>query len=178
MRKLILYIAASLDGKIARKNGAVDWLPDPSGEDYGYQELYDSIDTTLMGYKTYQTCLGFGEWHFKDKTNWVFSRNQSSPCISEARLVSEDPVKFVRELKKESGKAIWLVGGGQLITLLHDAGLIDEYIIAFVPLILGEGIALFPEVSQQQNLILQKQQVFKNGTIQLYLRKSESFGSQ
>ncbi len=171
MRNLTLYIAASLDGKIARRDGGLDWLPDPTAEDYGYQAFYDAIDTTLMGYKTYQVCLGFGEWHYQGKTTYVFSRDASKSCVPEAQLVAEDPVAFVRHLKEEPGKDIWLVGGGQLVTLLHDAGLIDTYILALIPVILGDGIELFPGVKAQANLRLAEHRVFPNGAVMLYLEK-------
>lgn len=171
MRKLKLYIAASIDGKIARPDGTLDWLPDPAAEDYGYQAFYNSIDTTLMGYKTYQVCLAFGEWHYKGKTNFVFSRDASKTCIPEARLVAEDPVTFVRALKEKPGKDIWLIGGGEIVALLHDAGLIDDYILALIPVILGEGVELFPDVKTQANLRLSEHRVYPNGAVMLYLEK-------
>ena len=127
MRKIKLYIATSLDGKIARPDGGLDWLPDPADdaykhEDYGYDELLSSVDTTLMGYKTYEVCLGFGDWAYKDQLTYVFSRNPERKMIPEAKLVTEDPVEFTRKLKQTAGKDIWLIGGGEIIRLLHDAG--------------------------------------------------------
>ncbi|MDQ3290177.1 MAG: dihydrofolate reductase, partial [Bacteroidota bacterium] len=74
MRKLKLYIATSLDGKIARKDDSIDWLPDPnSGEDYGYQNFLSKIDTLVMGFRTYQICLKFGEWPYNRKDTFVFT---------------------------------------------------------------------------------------------------------
>ncbi|HEX8531958.1 MAG TPA: dihydrofolate reductase family protein [Cytophagales bacterium] len=176
MRNVKLYIAASLDGKIARRDGGLDWLPDPTAEDYGYQAFYDAIDTTLMGYKTYEVCLGFGAWHYQGKTTYVFSRDASKSCVPEAQLVAEDPVAFVRRLKEGPGRDIWLVGGGQIVTLLHDAGLIDAYILAFIPVILGEGIELFPAVKAQANLRLTEHRVFSNGAVMLYLERDGALG--
>ena len=169
MRKLKLYIAASLDGKIARPDGGLDWLPDPAAEDYGYQSFYDSVDTTLMGYTTYAVCVGFGPWHYPGKTTYVFSRDPSKSCVPEAELVTEDPVAFVKKLKKGPGRDIWLVGGGEIVTLLHDAGLVDTYVLALIPVILGEGVALFPGVKAQANLRLAEHRVFPNGVVMLYL---------
>lgn len=176
MRKLKLYIATSLDGKIARKDGSIDWLPSLTEEDYGYQEFYNSIDTVLMGYKTYEVCLGFGEWYYKDKTSYIFSRDLQKNCIPQAQLIMQNPARFAEELKSTTGKDIWLVGGGEIITLLHDAGLIDEYIIAFIPLILGEGIELFPGITRQENLHLARHNVYKNGVTLMYLEKSTKGG--
>src|SRR5689334_15191007 len=119
MRKLILYIAASLDGKLARKDDSIDWLPDPASEDYGYESFYNAIDTVLMGYRTYEVCLGFGEWHYKGKSAVVFSRNAAKSVVPEAQLVTADLVAFVKELKTKPGKDIWLIGGGEIIAVLH-----------------------------------------------------------
>ncbi len=171
MRKIKLHIATSLDGKIARQDGTIDWLPDPAAEDYGFQSFYDAVDTILMGYKTYQVCLDFGEWYYQGKSTYVFSRDPAKPIVPEAQLISQQPVDFVRTLKEQPGQDIWLVGGGEIISLLHDAGLIDEYIIACIPLILGEGIALFPAIRKQENLTLTHHTVFPNGVVLLYFRK-------
>jgi dihydrofolate reductase len=171
MRKVKLYIATSLDGKIARKDGTIDWLPDPTAEDYGYHQFYNSIDATLMGYKTYEICLQFGEWPYPGKFTYVFTRDSTKSVVPEANLITQHPVDFVRELRELEGKDIWLVGGGEIVTLLHDAGLIDEYILAYIPVILGEGIELFPGIKQQQNLQLTKHLVFSNGVVLLYLDK-------
>lgn len=176
MRKIKLYIATSLDGKIARPDGGLDWLPDPADdaykhEDYGYEELVNSIDTTLMGYKTYEVCLNLGEWHYKDQTTYVFSRDPKREMIPEAQLVTTDPVEFTRNLKQTDGKDIWLIGGGEIISLLHDAGLIDEYILAYIPVILGEGIELFPGIKKQENLKLTRHKVFESDIIMMYFEK-------
>ncbi|QMU28597.1 dihydrofolate reductase family protein [Adhaeribacter radiodurans] len=172
MRKLKLYIAASLDGKIARKDDSIDWLPDPNaGEDYGYEAFLAEIDTLVMGYKTYEICLKLGEWPYEGKKTYVFTRDLTKPHIPQVELINQNPVDFTKDLLQQSGKDIWLVGGGEINTLLHDAGLIDSYIIAFIPLILGEGIELLPQVQQQQNLKLTKHQVYDNGVVLLYLEK-------
>ncbi|QHT70936.1 dihydrofolate reductase [Rhodocytophaga rosea] len=171
MRKVKLYIATSLDGKIARKDGSVNWLPDPASEDYGYQPFDDSIDATLMGYKTYEICLQFGEWPYQGKSTYVFTRDSAKPVVPESILVTQNPVDFVRHLKEQKGKDIWLVGGGEIVSLFHDADLIDEYILAFIPVLLGEGIELFPNIKKQENLRLIRHNVFSNGAVLLYLEK-------
>ena len=171
MRKLKLYIATSLDGKIARLNHEIDWLPPLEEYDYGYAEFMESIDAIVMGYKTYEVCVGLGEWAYKDKTSYVFSRSSERQLIPEAALITEDPVKYVQDLKQTDGKAIWLLGGGKIIGLLHDAGLIDEYILAYIPVILGEGIELFPGIKKQENLKLQRHQVYENGVGLFYFGK-------
>ena len=169
MRKLILYSATSLDGKIASPDGSIDWLPDPTEEDYGYKEFYDSVDTVVMGYKTYEKTLTFGEWSFNGKESFVFSRNPGKKVVREAELVNVDPVEFVKGLKRKPGKDIWLVGGGEINTLLHNAKLIDEYILAYIPVLLGEGLELFPDIKTRVDLKIRKSKVYPNGLVLLYL---------
>lgn len=171
MRKLKLYIAASLDGKIARKDGAIDWLPIPDDADYGYQDLMDSIDTTLMGYKTYEVCNSFEEWAYPGLTNYIFSHDSTRQLNQYSTLITEDPAAFVEKLKQTDGKDIWLIGGGSINQILHDAGLIDEYIVALIPVILGEGIEMFPAIKKQVNLKLTKSKSYENGLVMLYLEK-------
>ena len=178
MRQLKLFIANSMDGKIARKDGSLDWLPDPSSEDYGFDEFMAGIDAILMGYNTYEVSISFGEWPYKNKDTFVFSRSPSKTCIPEATLVSQDPVQFVKDLKTRPGKDIWLIGGGEINTLLHDAGLIDEYIIAYIPVILGEGIELFPGIKKQVNLKLTKHKVYSNGSVLLFLEAQKDLPSE
>lgn len=168
MRKVKLYIACSLDGKIARHNGAIDWLPDPSEQDYGYKDFYDGLDSIVMGYKTYEVCRGFGEWVYPDKKTYVFSRSADREVVPEAQLVTDDPAAFVTDLKAQSGRDIWIVGGGQIISLLHDERLIDQYIVAIIPVILGEGLELFPAIRKQVNLSLEKHLIYPNGVALFY----------
>lgn len=173
MRKLKLYIATSIDGKIAGPNHELDWLPEPEdkNEDFGYYDFYASIDTTIMGYKTYDICVGFGEWPYKDKTNFILSRNADRSIIKEAELITENPIEFVKELKQKEGKDIWLVGGGEIIKLFHNAGLIDEYIITHIPVILGKGIELFPNLELQQKLTLKESKAYSMGVVNLHYTK-------
>lgn len=175
MRKVILYIATSIDGKIAGADHSLDWLPQPGEDDendYGYEEMYHSIDTVLMGHKTYEICNSFGEWPYKGKTAYIFTRNKDKKTIEQATLVNDDPAAFTKQLKSSAGKDIWLIGGGQINTLLHDAGLIDEYIITVIPHILGAGIELFPDIQREQKMELYKHRVYNNGLAMLYYRKN------
>lgn len=166
MRKVILFIAASLDGYIARKDGAIDWLFTEG--DYGYQEFYQSIDTTLTGNTTYQQTLTFGEFPYPGKTNYVFTRNQNQAKHNQVTFVSSDVPDFVRQLKQASGKDIWLVGGGQINTILLNAGLIDEMIVSIHPIILGEGIPLFAGQPREKKTTLVAVKSFDSGLIQLH----------
>ncbi len=143
MRKLKLYTAATLDGYIAGPNGEIDWLDAGGSLDYGYREFYASIDTTLMGSSTYKVTLGIGQFPYPDTTNYVFTRGTVPPDTDYVRFVSGDIAAFVRSLKAEHGEDIWLVGGGQVNTVMLNAGLIDEMVMTVFPLVMGEGIPLF-----------------------------------
>ena len=168
MRKVILYIATSLDGYIARENGDIDWLfTDSEDHDYGYSELYNSIDTTLIGNSTYEQILTFGEFPYPGKTNYVFTSNKKAKPHPSVKMIHLDIGKFVRKLKSENGKNIWLVGGGQINTVLLNANLIDELIISVHPIMLGNGIPLFEKHNGQSDLTLIKSCPYPNGLIQM-----------
>lgn len=170
MRKIVLYIASSLDGKIAGENDNLDWLPhiEDGDDDYGYSEMYDSVDTLIMGYRTYEICRALGDWPYAGKKVYVFTRDGNKPCIDEVELITEDPVTFTRNLQQAPGKNIWLVGGGEINRQMHDAELIDEYIITIVPHILGKGIDMLPAIIRQQKLILTKHKTYDNGLAMMY----------
>lgn len=142
MRKIILFITTSLDGYIARENGDIDWLF--TDGDYGYKDFVESVDTVLMGGVTYRQVLDFGgEWPYKTKRSFVFTSDVSYQNNDDVNFVHHDIGQFVKELKDEEGKNIWLVGGGQINSLLLNEGLIDEMWIYLHPVILGSGIPLF-----------------------------------
>ena len=169
MRTLSLYIATSIDGFIARSDGRVDWLnaiPNPDQLDYGYGAFLASIDTTLMGNNTYQTVLGFGgDFPYPDTINYVFSRS-FQPDTPHIQYVTEDPAAFFQRLKQGDGKKIWLIGGGQLNTVLLNAGLIDELIISIAPVVLGTGIPLFGHTAVETHWTRIKTESFETGFVQ------------
>jgi dihydrofolate reductase len=171
MRKMILYIAASLDNYIARADGKVDWLEAPElrlpGEDYGYAEFYRSIDTTLMGNRTYQAIQGFDvPFPYPDKTNYVFTRSENFPESGEVTYISGDVAAFVRALKEKPGGDIWLVGGGQINTLMLEQGLIDRMILTLIPVLLGDGIPLFQGKSGETRFQPISGRYYDNGVVQ------------
>ncbi|MFT2007270.1 dihydrofolate reductase family protein [Pontibacter sp. 13R65] len=175
MRKIILYIAASLDGYIARPDGNVEWLHDAEfalpGEDFHYSSFLETIDTTLMGNSTYKAVLGFDmPFPYPDKTNYVFSRSSENKDTEFVKFVSTDAITFIKELKEQPGKDIWLIGGGQLNTLVLNAGLLDEIILTYIPILLGKGIPLFAEGVQEQKLQVESNHCYDNGFVQSTLR--------
>jgi dihydrofolate reductase len=168
MREIILFSACSIDGYIARKNGDVDWLL--TDGDYGYKNFYDSIDTTLTGHNTYKQVLSFDEFPYADKTNYIFGKPENTEDKNPVTFVSRDIINFVSQLKKERGKKIWLVGGGQLNTTLWNANLIDEIVLSVHPIVLGEGIPLFSGNPKEKGLKLKQTDSFENGLIQTTYR--------
>ena len=148
MTKIIVYIASSLDGYIARENGDIDWLPKPS--ESGYNAFYKSVDTVIMGKTTYDQVLTFGEYPYKDKKSFVFtSKNQSRD--ENAEFVS-DIEKFVKDGFPNAGENIWLVGGSQIISSFLKQGVVDEIIISVIPILLGKGIPLFKNIENETKL--------------------------
>lgn len=176
MRKIILNTAVSLDNYIARPDGSVDWLNDPDyelpDEDYGLGAFYKSIDTTLMGNNTYQEILGFDvPFPYPDTANYVFTRSNEHRDTEYVRFINEDPVSFVKELRKGTGKDIWLVGGGQLNALLLENNLIDLLILTLIPCILGQGIPLFYQVKNDMVFDLVSTKEFSSGLVQVTLKR-------
>jgi len=175
MRKVILYIAVSLDHYIARKNGAVDWLENAvehlKDEDYGYKTFYDSIDTTLIGRKTFDEILGFDvPFPYPDKINYVITSDGTFEH-EYALGIHKNTFDFIKKLKQEAGKDIWLVGGGQLVTSFAAKGLIDEMILTVFPILLGEGIPLFLPFQKESSFKLKESKSYTNGIIQLHYQK-------
>src|SRR5258705_5301630 len=147
-RKIIVYIATSADGYIARKDGNVDWLNHPrTAGDYGMGAFFKTIDTILWGRKTYETALGFdqkgsGLGYGSKIKYYVFSRNPKKIIDSELEFVREPVKDFANRLRAQPGKDIWMMGGGGIIASFLDAGEVDEFIIHVIPTFIGEGIPL------------------------------------
>ena len=150
MVKLMVYVAASLDGYIARENGDIDWLPEPS--ESSYDTFYKSVDTVIMGKTTYDQVLEFGEYPYTDKKSFVFSRT-SKNSNKDTEFVS-DIEKFVKDGFPGTGKNIWLVGGAKTITSFLKLGAVDEIITTIIPILLGKGIPLFQNMENKIDLEL------------------------
>ncbi|QLH02953.1 dihydrofolate reductase [Nitrosopumilus cobalaminigenes] len=152
MTKVLLYIATSLDGYIARENGDIDWLPESS--ESSYDVFYKSIDTVMLGKTTYDQVLTFGEYPYKDKKSFVFSRT-SMNNDNHVEFVS-DIEKFVKDGFPGAGKNIWLVGGAKIIASFLKIGFVDEIITTVIPVLLGKGISLFQSIENETKLELVK----------------------
>lgn len=177
MKKIKLYIAASLDGYIAREDGSLDWLyelPNPDQEDYGYGDFLTTVDTIVMGRKTYEEILGFGvDWPYSDfRTLIITSQENYRVRTASTEAMSHIDQQGIDKLRAGSQKNIWLVGGGQIITEFLNLGAVDEMTISMVPRILGKGIELFPNGPRETLFDLVSAVSFESGMVNLmYSRK-------
>ncbi len=171
-RRLILYIATSLDGYIAGEKGKIDWLF--SDQDYGYKEFYASVDTVIMGRKTYDVACSFEEVPYQRKECVVFSKKKTINVADHVKVITTNIHSFVRQLKNKKGKNIWLVGGSEIVHELIE--LIDDYLIFVHPIILGKGIPLFKKNNKRIQLKCVGTKSFSSGLVELrYSRNSEAF---
>lgn len=153
-RKIVLFIAQSLDGYIATKEDSLDWLFKVEGEgDNGYSEFYETVDTILIGKRTYDWIMEQekGQFPYLNNDCYVFSRSPFDDT-NEVKFVNEDIVNFTKDLKKEEGENIWIVGGGDILHTFLMEKLVDELIVTVAPTIIGEGIPLFKAGNYQLDL--------------------------
>lgn len=174
-RKIIVYIATSADGYIARPDGDVGWLERPGAVgDYGMAEFYASIDTILWGRKTYEQGLEFQEEGISaaefdpNVKNYVFSHDPPDSAPPAVEFVSEPVAAFAERLQASEGKDIWLMGGGELIASFLDAGEIDEFVIHVIPVFIGEGIPLIAPRHRDVPLELLSSGAYADGVVRLH----------
>ncbi len=145
MRKVVLFIAMSLDGYIATKEDSLEWLFQTEGEgDNGYSEFYETVDTIILGRRTYDWILDMegDNFPYKGRQCFVFSGSRQGEDKN-VRFFHGDITDFITKLKQEEGKDIWVVGGGELLQHFISNRLVDEWIITIAPTVLGDGIPLF-----------------------------------
>lgn len=184
--KLIVYIATSLDNFIAAEDGNVDWLnaySGPEDEDYdkpeyGFFGFMESVDAVLMGRKTFETVLGFGEWWYT-KPVFVLSSNMKSipsEYADKAELVSGKIETVLARLEERDFQSLY-VDGGLLIQSLLEKDLVDDMIITRIPILLGNGIPLFSDVPAYQHFELIHTEEFPNSMIMSHYRRLRSTAS-
>jgi len=179
MRKVTYCAATTFDGFIAREDGVVDWINmDEEVRREAMAELgkfFESIDTILMGRKTYEAALGFEPDPYPPgKKRYVFSHTLKEVQDPNAKIVSENAGEFIRSLKNEDGKGIWLAGGSNLAKTLFDEDLIDEIRLGVHPVLLGSGIRLIPDIQHQVNLELADFKAYKGGVFAISYRVKRS----
>jgi dihydrofolate reductase len=172
-RRIIVYIATSADGYIARSDGNIDWLNRPrTAGNYGTAAFFGSIDTILWGRRTYDEGLargGGGVFGLRVK-NYVFTHDAPEASTPGVEFVTEPVAEFARRLRARRGKDIMMMGGAGAIGSFLDAGQIDDFIIHVIPTFLGEGIPLLQPRARSVKLTLASSRRFSDGVVHLHYK--------
>jgi len=177
VRPLLLNLTTSLDGFIADTGGGIDWLaPPPADVPADYVALMEVVDTLVMGRATYETSLALegGTELFAGKRVIVFTSRADLTPLPGVEFVSTSPEEYVAALKAGEGGTIWLFGGGQLATALSGAGLVDEYLIAIQPILLGDGIPLWRSPHARTRLERASAQVWAGDLVVVRYRRASA----
>jgi dihydrofolate reductase len=176
-RKIIVNIATSADGYVARSDGNLDWLterPFPKGL-YGLAEFERSIDAKILGRKTFERSLELGARFGAGRVHYVFSRRLPPASVpAGVHFVTESITAFADRLRTQAGKNIWMMGGGDMIGSFLDADAIDEFVITLIPTFIGEGIPLVAPRQREVALRLLSTQQFPDGVAQLHYEVQRS----
>lgn len=174
MRKVVVYIACSLDGYIAKSNDDLSFLSivEQEGEDYGYSDFIQTVDTVVMGRKTYDWVMRqVSEFPHADKEAYIITRTPRS-AVGNISFYTDDVKELIRHLKHKDGKNIFIDGGAEVIHTLLQENLVDAFYISIIPILLGKGVRLFKEGFQEQMLQLISVKHFKKGLVQLHYERS------
>lgn len=175
-RQVILYIAMSLDGYIAQPNDDLSFLSivEKDGEDYGYADFVSTIDTVILGRKTYDRVMKqVGEFPHTDKNAYIITRT-ARPTIGKTVFYTGDLTDLVRKLKSENGKNIFCDGGAEIVNELLKNDLLDELIISVIPILIGNGTRLFKDGRPEQKLKLLNVKTFDTGLTQLHYKRADN----
>lgn len=166
-----VFIATSLDGFIARKDGAIDWLSsvESPGEDYGYAAFFATVDTLVVGRKTYDTVLGFPDWPWAGKRVVVLTHRPPAAPRADETFCSEAPAALVERLGEAGSRRVY-VDGGVVVQQFLAADQIDDLTLSVLPILLGEGVPLFGP-GPERHLELASSRAFPKGLVQLEYRR-------
>ena len=176
MRKVILYIAMSLDGFIASKDGKVNWLHGQNDDEENidtYSSFIKDVDTVIMGWNTYYQVkneLSPDNWVYDSLTSYIITHRKLD-STNNINFVQKNSSELVKDLKQKNGKSIWICGGAKIIQPLIQDNLIDEYYISVIPTILGSGIRLFEKTDHEIKLRLLKTQSYNGMTDLIYTKR-------
>jgi dihydrofolate reductase len=175
-RKVILYIAVSLDGYIAKPNDDLGFLSivEQEGQDYGYAEFIKTVDTVIVGRKTYDKVMSMGfDFPYADIDAYIITRTPR-PNIGSVKFYSDNLKSLVDNLKSGSGKDIFCDGGAEIVNELLKDDLVDEFIISVIPILVGNGIKLFKDGRPEQRLELISAKQFDKGLAQLHYKRQDN----
>jgi dihydrofolate reductase len=176
----VAYLAMSLDGKIARRDGSVDWLDPYPGEAFGYEHFYESVDLILMGRKTYEWILQNGTWPYSNKSVWVYSSHPLEAPPEDVILWNDSLQKMAKQLLLQPPQQkVWICGGAQLVQGLLRERAVTHLELYVIPLLLGEGLSLFGMDLPETRLDLQEVKAVGHGVVKLrYAVSPRSLESQ
>lgn len=173
-RQVILYIAMSVDGYIAKDSDNLDFLSvvDSPGEDYGYSDFQQNVDTLIWGRKTYDKVLSFGiDFPHRDKKCYVLSRTKTG-SDENVEFYNGSVKDLIADLRRQEGKHIYCDGGGDVVFELLNHSLIDRMIISVIPHLVGNGVRLFRDGRPEQRLTFRRSITFPSGLVQLWYDKA------
>lgn len=176
MRKIVLSLGISLDGYIARPDGSVDFLFMP--RDYSMADFFATIDVAILGRKTYDVAQAMGGGFGGNVKYYVMSRKLPAGERQGLIFTRESPAALVEKIRRQKGKDIWLMGGGELARDFLKADLVDELYLGILPMLLGEGIPLFPPGFPQRDFALVENKTYSRGMIALKYRRVRSKGKK
>jgi dihydrofolate reductase len=167
--KVTYYVASSLDGYIAKEDGNVSWLEnlDISMEDAGYEEFYATVDALVMGRKTYEMVVSFGQWPYGDKPIWVCSSNSITPIKGSNLQAGSTPEETFKAANEMDIKHLWLVGGGILASSFLESNLLTNISLSLMPILLGSGIKLFGVLPSPVKMNKESEKTHESGMVQL-----------
>ena len=177
MRTVSLFIATSLDGYIAKPNDDLSFLKlvEKEGEDYGYAEFTSTIDTIILGRKTFDWVareIGTSHYDNGERDVYVITRTERA-SVGKIKFYTKSLAELVRQLKSESGKNVYCDGGAEIINELLKNDLIDEFIISVIPVLVGNGTRLFKDGRPEQQLELLATKTFDTGLTQLHYKRKK-----
>jgi dihydrofolate reductase len=174
MRKVVYGVGISLDGYIARPDGSVDFLFMP--KDYSMRAFFERMDFAVMGRKTYEVALkmGGGSFDSQGMKCYVFSRTLKAGERGGVTFTAEAPKQFLKAQRKNKGKDIWLMGGGDLAREFLREDLVDEIQLGVLPVLIGKGIAAFPTEFPERKFILTENKTFSRGMIALKYERARA----
>jgi dihydrofolate reductase len=168
-RRIVVSMAVSADGFIARPDGAVDWLDRPWPKDhYGMDEFQARIDTVLLGARTYREAAARGGGFGRKTTHYVFTHHPPADAPKGVTFVNEPIAAFASRLRAEPGKDIWIMGGGGIIASFVDANEVDEFIFHVIPTFIGEGVPMIAPARRLVPLTLKETKRWDDGVVRLH----------
>lgn len=170
MSKVRFYVATSIDGFIADRDGAVDWLQPFDSRDYGYDAFSAEIGAVVMGRRTFEYVCAMGEWPYRGKRAYVLSSRKMVGVPDTVVPVSLGLPAALQSARDATFKDIWIVGGAVTLQSALDAGVVDLMDVFIVPVLLGGGLSLMGEMKHRHTLACDSAEVFPDGVVKLRYR--------